>query len=158
MRVRVLVTLRNVAVADMHVIVVTVVVAVFVVVVDRLVAMLMLMVAAQHEAHSDGGDQQGDDFAGGDAIGEHRPGDDRSDERCGREHKLTSCCAEITSAGYPKRDRHSVPERADDECCQQRPACRRAGQGEADREVRSAGDDALHQRDVRRGESIELRR
>jgi hypothetical protein len=99
----------------MDVIVVSVVVGVFVVVFDRLVRMVVGVVAVQHEADADRGDQEGQNLAGGDGLGEDGPGDYSSDERRGGEHELTSGGAEVACAGDPERDGGAVAERADDE-------------------------------------------
>ena len=77
------------------VVVMAVVVDMLVVVLDRHVAMLVLMGTVQHEADSDGGDDQGHNLPGRHRIGEDRPRHDRADERRGGEYQLGTGRAKI---------------------------------------------------------------
>jgi hypothetical protein len=72
------------------VIVVVVAVGVLVVVDGLLVGMGVLVLAAQHAADTERREHDRHDLAGGGGVAEHGPGDDRADERNGREDELAA--------------------------------------------------------------------
>ena len=137
------------------VVVMAVVVRVVVDVLERLVGVLVRVLAAEHERHAPGRHERGHHGDRPDRLAEGGPGHEHADERRGREHELSACRPELAGTRHPQRDRRAVPQRTDRERGQCRPHRWGAGDHEADDQVRRPGHDALGEGDVARREPVD---